>query len=380
MIKIDLIMIFYLQWGIYMFQNNKYPFLFCFLISTALFICGAFPSCGKAASDEEKRPLVVVLDPGHGTSGSGASAYHDGTEVCEETLNLTIARYLKEELETYEDVTVILTRDGVYDVDLEERTMLGVEKKADVLISLHNNAKGEFTLYDHGCTVLAARGQYKEELAKKEQELGVSILRELSALGLEDQGILLRDSTNGEVYPNGEVGDYYAIIRNGIKNDLLSVLIEHAFVDNASDYEQFLSSEEKLHELALADARGIAGYFRLKKADTKEELPELKNVTEKLLYVKDEDVSHNELLIETFFVTKEPEEKNTELQVAVEEAEKNTALQAVGEPAEKNTSVKIREDVKLKQKRTVVLGVAVLLVLCVSGIRFFFQYMRKRRR
>ena len=106
----------------------------------------------------------------------------------------------------------------------------------------------------------------------------------------------------------------------------------------------------------------------------------MKNVTEKLLYVKDEDVSHNELLIETFFVTKEPEEKNTELQVAVEEAEKNTALQAVGEPAEKNTSVKIREDVKLKQKRTVVLGVAVLLVLCVSGIRFFFQYMRKRRR
>ena len=355
--------------SIHMFGKNTYIYLISFLFALILFFAGGQAVCARDTADGDSdgaKSLVIVLDPGHGSSGSGASAYYDGDEVCEETLNLTIARYLKEELETYEGVSVILTRDDAYDVELERRTMIGVEEEADVLVSLHNNAKGPFAPYDHGCTVLTARGQYKEELAGKEQELGASILYELASLGLEDQGILLRDSTNGEVYPNGEVGDYYALIRNGIKNDLLSVLIEHAFLDNPSDYESFLSSDEKLKELACADARGIARYFHLRKADTKEEIPPLENVKERLLYVKDEDISHNETLNRTFFV-KEKAEISSSVEERTEEAKEEET--AVNRNSPEETTQKAEADTagQTGKKKGVLLIIVFFVMLAFAG-------------
>ena len=93
---------------------------------------------GQSGTSETPQKLTVVLDPGHGGDQSGAA--RDGESVEEKTLNLKIARYLKEELETYENVTVYLTREDDMDVDLPDRTKVSVDKKADVMISLHNNA------------------------------------------------------------------------------------------------------------------------------------------------------------------------------------------------------------------------------------------------
>lgn len=218
-------------------------------------------------TSETPQKLTVVLDPGHGGDQSGAA--RDGESVEEKTLNLKIARYLKEELETYENVTVYLTREDDSDVDLPDRTKVSVDKKADVMISLHNNAAGACAAYDHGCTVLAAKDGYKDALALEEQKLSCNILNELSKLGIENQSILLRDSEANEKYPNGALADYYAIIRGGVTNDIPTVLIEHAFIDNASDYAKYLSSDEKLSELAVADATGIARYYQLiKKSDS----------------------------------------------------------------------------------------------------------------
>lgn len=220
-----------------------------------------------SGTDGTPQKLTIVLDPGHGGDQSGAA--RDGESVEEKTLNLKIARYLKEELETYENVTVYLTREDDSDVDLPDRTRVSVDKKADVMISLHNNAAGACAAYDHGCTVLAAKDGYKDALALEEQKLSCNILNELSKLGIEDQGILLRDSEANEKYPNGTLADYYAIIRGGVTNDIPTVLIEHAFIDNASDYAKYLSSDEKLSKLAEADATGIARYYQLiKKADS----------------------------------------------------------------------------------------------------------------
>lgn len=250
-------------------------------------------------------PFIIVVDPGHGENGSGASAVFDGKVIQEEIINLKIAKYLKEELEEYQGVKVILTRDGDYDVDLLKRTQVGINNDANLLISIHNNAYGEDFSYDHGSTVLVSRGQYNKKVAQEEQELGVNILYELSEIGLEDQGLLLRDSENGEKYENNQVADYYAIVRNGIKNYLPSIIVEHAFVDHESDYDQFLSSDNKLKQLAVADANGIARYYQLVKEDDDMPLEKLENVTETLLYIKDENQEHNEIYEKTFFKTEE---------------------------------------------------------------------------
>lgn len=261
---------------------------------------------GQSGTSETPQKLTVVLDPGHGGDQSGAA--RDGESVEEKTLNLKIARYLKEELETYENVTVYLTREDDMDVDLPDRTKVSVDKKADVMISLHNNAAGACAAYDHGCTVLAAKDGYKDTLALEEQKLSCNILNELSKLGIEDQGILLRDSEANEKYPNGTLADYYAIIRGGVTNDIPTVLIEHAFIDNASDYAKYLSSDKKLSKLAVADATGIARYYQLIKksenitgAEKKCQLEPLMNYREKLVHAIDGNAKHNKISYRTYY-------------------------------------------------------------------------------
>ena len=213
----------------------------------------------------KNKSLVIVLDPGHGGSQSGAARDRDNEAIEEKSLNLKIAEYLKEELESYEQVKVYLTRTGDKDVELANRIQFAVRKKADALISLHNNAAGECAAYDHGCTVLAAKSGYKNNLALEGQKLSCNILNELSRMGLTDQGILLRDSEANERYPNRVLADYYAIIRGGVENDMLAVLVEHAFIDSDSDYKNYLSSDKKLKRLAHADAMGIVRYYQLVK-------------------------------------------------------------------------------------------------------------------
>lgn len=257
----------------------------------------------KACSDV-KRKLTVVLDPGHGGRQSGAARDNEQTE--EKTLNLKIAKYLKTELERYENVEVFMTRTGDFDVELEDRTAFAVDKKADVMVSIHNNAAGACAAYDHGCTVLAAKDGYKDVLALEEQKLSCNILNELTLLGIENQGILLRDSEANERYPNGELADYYAIIRGGVLNDIPTVLIEHAFIDNDNDYEKYLSTDRKLKKLAIADARGIARYYQLVKkgkdtAGKKCELEPLVSYKEKLVHAVDGNGKHNKISYRTYY-------------------------------------------------------------------------------
>jgi len=80
--------------------------------------------------------VKIVIDPGHGGEATGAIG---PTGLQEKDINLSVARYLKRFLDE-EGFFVILTRDGDYDVPLEERVRISVENKADIFISIHHNA------------------------------------------------------------------------------------------------------------------------------------------------------------------------------------------------------------------------------------------------
>ena len=252
----------------------------------------------------ENDMIHIVIDAGHGGEDTGASAVYDGREILEKDLNLQTAHYLGSFLEEYEGVRVSYTRTGDVSVDLLQRTMMAKERNADLLISIHHNAAGEIMGYDHGCTVLTGRGAYEKEICEEEQKLACNVLYELSEVGLENQGILLRQSENGSVYENGELADYYAIIRNGLEQKIPSILIEHAFVDSEMDYRKFLNSDEKIKRNAEADARALARCYQLEKKDGSGVLPQLANVKEKMTLVKDEQPEHNEISYQVFYEQK----------------------------------------------------------------------------
>lgn len=248
---------------------------------------------------EIPKEVIIELDPGHGGRQSGA--VNESYNVLEKDINLKIAGYLKEELETYEYVTVYLTRKDDVEMDLEERIAKAVRDQADIVISLHNNAVGPMADYDHGSTVLVPRGVYRKEISEIGQEIGCYILNALSEIGLENQGLMFRICQNETTYPNGELCDYYGIIRNAVKSGIPGIIIEHSFLDHEKDYKNYLSDDTKLKALAQADAKGIAAYYGLTSKITGKKLKRLQNYEEKITIIKSDDNKDNQYLTKTYF-------------------------------------------------------------------------------
>lgn len=213
--------------------------------------------------------VVVVLDPGHDARHCGAA----GNGLREEELTLRIAQYCKEELEQYRNVTVYMTRNDGNCPDprgngycMKTRCNYAASVGADLLVSIHIDAG---SLTRSGAMVIVAKnGVYRDDLSTKTHAVGEKILDELTKLGLASRGLYVRmsDSPDEEYhYPNGAVADWYAITRDSIKVGVPGIIVEHCFISNPSDVANFLSSEEKLKNLGVADATGIARYFNLSK-------------------------------------------------------------------------------------------------------------------
>jgi len=234
----------------------------------------------------ESDPIVICLDPGHGGDQDGAKYEHGGEMIYEKDLNWTIACYLKEELLTYQNVEVIMVRDGDVDVENQARADFAAENNADYYISLHNNAKDKNIDKTRGTMVLAPVGhfQYSYDICpniyKSTDLLAKCVLENLTALGLEispdfpelsKDGIVRRPyspeggASQTREYPDGTVADYYSQIRFTAEYGIPAIVIEHAYISNDEDYDEYLSSDEKLKELAMADAAAIAETWHLVK-------------------------------------------------------------------------------------------------------------------
>ncbi len=216
------------------------------------------------ASDLEnvKGNLVVCLDPGHGGTDGGASA----NGLVEKNLNLKIAQYAKAELETYAGVTVYMTRTGDNYLTLDERVAYATSVGANVFVSIHINSGSSAA---SGAEVYYPNSNYNATVGTIGHDLAEKILAKLVSLGLANRGTKIRNSESGDTYDDGSLCDYYGVIRRAKKAGIPGLIVEHAFVSNASDASNFLSSDEKLQALGVADATGIAEYYGLvKKSST----------------------------------------------------------------------------------------------------------------
>ena len=214
--------------------------------------------------------LVVVLDPGHGNGGdTGAVSTWDGKTYIERDINLKIAQYCKAVLDQYTGVKVYMTRtdnSGGLKVGAEDGEEFGTIVKyaqsvnADILVSIHNNSA---VASAHGAEVYYPNSSYNATIGQVGQELSKKVMEKLKALGLAERGAKIRNSEDGNTYPDGSLADYYGVIRQSKLAGFPGIIIEHAFLTNQSDATNFLGSDEALKKLGEADAQAIVEYFGL---------------------------------------------------------------------------------------------------------------------
>lgn len=226
------------------------------------------PSTKELTANRASSNVTIVLDPGHDATHAGAS----GNGLKEEELNLKIATYCKEELETYDGVKVYMTRSGTAcpypgttsTDDNAKRVQFAKSVGATAFVSIHINSST--VSGSNGAAVYYPNSNYNATIGSTGKNLATKIQEKLVALGIKNNGIQIRNSQDGTKYPDGSLADYYGVIRQSKLAGFPGIIIEHAFISNASDAASFLGSDDKLKKLGVADATGIAEYFGLSKS------------------------------------------------------------------------------------------------------------------
>lgn len=208
--------------------------------------------------------MTICLDPGHGGSDSGATAF--GAK--ESDLTLKIAQYCKEELAKY-DVNVVMTRttdtrlSEEAAMDLKNRVEVAKKAGASYFISIHINSAANNAA--KGAEVYYPNTSGNKNLSSNGQNLAKAIQKQLTALGLYDRGIKIRNYTDGTTSsnPNSSDQDYYGVIRYAKQANITGLIVEHCFISNKEEFDKYLGSNAKLQQLGIADARGIVSALGL---------------------------------------------------------------------------------------------------------------------
>ena len=219
---------------------------------------------GVATQDAKSGKVVVALDPGHDKRHAGASA----NGLNEEILTLKIANYCKEELESYGGIEVYMTRTDA-DCPYPDTSSSGacIAKRADaaaaagakIFVSFHLNSASSDSA--NGAEIIIPNNNWKPEVGAEGKELAEDIQSELTALGLKNRGIYSKDATDGATYEDGSTEDYFSVQLHNKENGIPGIIIEHAFLTNSGDVNNFLNNEAGLKKLGVADAKGIEKYL-----------------------------------------------------------------------------------------------------------------------
>ncbi|MBQ1461852.1 MAG: N-acetylmuramoyl-L-alanine amidase [Selenomonas sp.] len=211
------------------------------------------PRAGGGSTDEDVdtaingitglKGRVIVIDPGHGGSDSGAIG---PTGVMEKSITLRVGNELRRLL-TQEGATVYMTRSTDKEVspkrskatDIEElqaRCDVANQKNADIFVSIHMDS----------FTNDAAKGTtgYYYSLGNKRSRILADKIRAgvIDQLGTQSRGT--------------QSSNFYVVKHT----DMPATLVELAFISNKNE-EQLMNSEDGIKKAAQGIADGIADYF-----------------------------------------------------------------------------------------------------------------------
>jgi N-acetylmuramoyl-L-alanine amidase len=231
----------------------------------------------EAERDRVDRLIIVAIDPGHGGEDPGAIG---PTGLREKDVVLSIARQLRDELNTQRGMRVMLTRDADFFVPLYDRVRKARRVQADLFVSIHADAffKPEargasvFALSPKGASSATARWMAERENAAdgvggvNVQVADVQVMRTLLDMSTAAQ---IKDSLKLGREVLGRIGQVGNLHKRQVEQagfavlkapDIPSILVETAFISNPEE-EAKLRDPEHQRQLVQALAAGIKRYF-----------------------------------------------------------------------------------------------------------------------
>lgn len=197
--------------------------------------------------------IVVMLDPGHGGTESGAVS--DG--MVERDLTWKIATRVKQILDNTPGITGILTKDEWETLNRYDRAERAKNNNADLLVSFHINSNDSSNRLS-GAEVYITHNTTQKRYYEYSNRLGLDVLENLRNIGVPSFAFKpkVRVGTPDDIYSDGTVADYYGIISWPMHFGIPGVLIEHCFINNPFDRDNYLN-DTMLNRMAEADAKAI---------------------------------------------------------------------------------------------------------------------------
>ena len=226
---------------------------------------------------DERRDIVIAIDPGHGGEDPGASGPGG---LREKTVVLQIARRLESQLAEIPGFKPVLVRSGDYYVSLKNRRDQARRLEADLFVSIHADAFREKSAHGASVYALSMRGatsttaQYLADTENAADLVGgveladmdpmlAGVLADLSMTGTLDTslnlGALILEQIDGvaRLHKKRVEQAGFAVLKSP---DVPSLLIETGFISNPGEAER-LATPAYQDKMARAIRRGIQSWF-----------------------------------------------------------------------------------------------------------------------
>jgi len=236
------------------------------------------PRPSLAPSTGFRKPIVLVIDPGHGGDDGGARG--PGGHL-EKTVTLDLARRLRAAAVDSLSVQAYLTRDSDIEVPLDERAAIANNFNADIFISLHANgsrassAKGTEVFFlsytavdDEARRVALQEGAIAERGPGNDQDVGL-ILWDMAQAAQLEASSKLAGSIHAQIAAaalSRSRGVKQAPFRVLVGATMPAALVEVGFITNPEE-ERLLFSEA--HQVRITDAliQGLGRYIAALRAN-----------------------------------------------------------------------------------------------------------------
>ncbi|QDE32545.1 MULTISPECIES: N-acetylmuramoyl-L-alanine amidase [Shewanella] len=235
----------------------------------------------RRSANQSSRDIVVAIDAGHGGEDPGSIG---PSGIHEKRVVLEIAKRLARKINSISGMRAVMTRSGDYFVNLNKRSELARNSKADLLISIHADAFTSPQPNGASVWVLSMRranseiGRWLEQKEKhsellggageiiqntdSEQYLAMTLLdmsmNSSMAISHSIAGDILRDlRTITHLHKRNPESASFAVLKSP---DIPSILVETGFISNPNE-ERLLSNGNHQEKLANAIYKGVLRYF-----------------------------------------------------------------------------------------------------------------------
>ncbi|MDD8059772.1 MULTISPECIES: N-acetylmuramoyl-L-alanine amidase [Shewanella] len=233
------------------------------------------------SANPSSRNIVVAIDAGHGGEDPGSIG---PSGMYEKRVVLEIAKRLARKVDATPGMRSVMTRSGDYFVNLNKRSELARNSKADLLISIHADAFTSPQPRGASVWVLSMRranseiGRWLEQKEKhsellggageiiqntdSEQYLAMTLLdmsmNSSMAISHSVAGDILRDLDSiTHLHKRKPESASFAVLKSP---DIPSILVETGFISNPSE-ERLLANGNHQEKLASAIYKGVLRYF-----------------------------------------------------------------------------------------------------------------------